>query len=391
MPHDAFISYSSRDKATADAACAALEASGIRCWIAPRDITPGAEWGEAIIDAINGSRAFLLIFSANANDSPQIRREVERAVAKGIPIIPLRIEEIAPTRSLEYFIGTVHWLDALTPPLEGHLRRLVDAVSALLQIERRPPLFTPGQAPAGAGAKSISRPPLAAIAALAVVVVGVAAAAIWWALAARPPQPQIAPASSTATPASPAKTGIDPIMLGTFASDAVIDDYDWHFVLSIAADGSYRLLSTQQEDGTFQAANGAYRTVGTNSGRVRTGTYRAVSGAAIALTSAAGTSIFHPLIPAAPLDQANPVMLGPWQATAVEGGLTWTLTLRNNANGTYHYEGRAEDHGTSVIADGRWSITSAVTGGTNTGTYRAVDARALEITGLAGPALWRRQ
>ena len=72
MSHDAFISYSSRDKTVADAACAALEASGIRCWIAPRDIMPGVEWGEAIIDAINHCRAFVLIFSANANESPQI-------------------------------------------------------------------------------------------------------------------------------------------------------------------------------------------------------------------------------------------------------------------------------------------------------------------------------
>ena len=50
MAHDVFISYSTKDKPTADAACAALEAKGIRCWIAPRDILPGSDWGEAIID-----------------------------------------------------------------------------------------------------------------------------------------------------------------------------------------------------------------------------------------------------------------------------------------------------------------------------------------------------
>ncbi|MFI5015239.1 MAG: toll/interleukin-1 receptor domain-containing protein, partial [Hyphomicrobiales bacterium] len=134
MAHDLFISYSTQDKTTADAACATLEAAGIRCWIAPRDLVPGAEWGEAIVAAIGHCRAMLLIFSASANDSPQIRREVERAVNKGIPVLPLRIEDIEPTRSLEYFIGTVHWLDALTPPLESHLRRLTETVRALLQI-----------------------------------------------------------------------------------------------------------------------------------------------------------------------------------------------------------------------------------------------------------------
>ena len=148
MPHDVFISYSSHDKPAADATCAALEASGIRCWIAPRDITPGAEWGEAIIDAISRCRVMILIFSANANNSPQIRREVERVVSKGIPIIPLRIEDVPPARSLEYFIGTVHWLDALTPPLEFHLKRLVESVKAILRINPTPPdIVVPGKAP----------------------------------------------------------------------------------------------------------------------------------------------------------------------------------------------------------------------------------------------------
>jgi tetratricopeptide (TPR) repeat protein len=132
MAHDVFISYSAKDKATADGVCATLEARGIRCWIAPRDILAGIDWGEAIIEAINASRVMILVFSSNANDSHQIKREVERAVSKGLPIIPLRIENVAPARSLEYFIGPVHWLDALTPPLENHLQSLAETVRLLL-------------------------------------------------------------------------------------------------------------------------------------------------------------------------------------------------------------------------------------------------------------------
>ena len=66
----------------------------------------------------------ILILSTNANDSPQIRREVERAVNKEVVIVPLRIEDVAPTKSLEYFIGSVHWLDALSLPLDNHLEKL---------------------------------------------------------------------------------------------------------------------------------------------------------------------------------------------------------------------------------------------------------------------------
>src|ERR1700704_2779723 len=85
---DAFISYSSQDKPTADATCATLESMGIRCWIAPRDILPGADYGESIINAIENAKAMVLIFSSAANASPQIKREVERAVSKAVPIIP---------------------------------------------------------------------------------------------------------------------------------------------------------------------------------------------------------------------------------------------------------------------------------------------------------------
>ena len=132
MAHDVFISYSNKDKPTADAVCAALEANGIRCWIAPRDILPGSDWGEAIIDAIHGCRAMLLIFSSNSNASAQIKREVERSVNAGIPVVPFRIEDVMPSKTLEYFISTQHWLDALTPPLEQHLHYLVNTMRAIL-------------------------------------------------------------------------------------------------------------------------------------------------------------------------------------------------------------------------------------------------------------------
>ena len=132
---DVFISYSHVDKATADATCATLEQAGIRCWIAPRDIMPGDEWGAAIVKAIDHCRAMVLIFSSSANDSKQIRREVERAVNAGATIIPVRIENVAPTEAMAYFMSTVHWLDAMTAPLENHLRRLAESIKALLQAD----------------------------------------------------------------------------------------------------------------------------------------------------------------------------------------------------------------------------------------------------------------
>ncbi|MHB8084821.1 MAG: toll/interleukin-1 receptor domain-containing protein [Dehalococcoidia bacterium] len=132
MAHDVFISYSSKDKTVADAVCASLEARKIRCWIAPRDVLPGEVYAEALIESLNESRLMVLVFSANSNDSPQVIREVERAVNKGVPIIPFRIEDIIPSKSMEYFVSSSHWLDAMTPPLEKHLQRLGETVELFL-------------------------------------------------------------------------------------------------------------------------------------------------------------------------------------------------------------------------------------------------------------------
>lgn len=132
MAHDVFISHSSKDKATADAVCAMLESDGVRCWIAPRDVLPSMEYGEAIIEAIEQCRIMVLVFTANANASQQIRREVERAVSHGVAILPLRIEDVLPAKSLEFFISDVHWLDALTPPLEAHLKNLAGTIKIVL-------------------------------------------------------------------------------------------------------------------------------------------------------------------------------------------------------------------------------------------------------------------
>lgn len=143
MSHDVFICYSARDKTVATAICAVLEAEGVRCWMAPRDILPGADWGESIIDAINDAKAMVLVFSSNANDAQQqIKREVERAVNKGMPVIPFRIENVLPTKALEYFLSTPHWLDAFTPPLDEHVRQLADSIKRLLgkQTAERPAL-----------------------------------------------------------------------------------------------------------------------------------------------------------------------------------------------------------------------------------------------------------
>ena len=133
MAHDVFLSYAHQDKPVADALCATLEAHRIRCWMAPRDVAPGAEWAGAISDAIGQSSVFVLIFSDSSNRSRQVIREVGLAVSRGVVVIPLRLEDVPLSSTMEYFVSTCHWLDALTPPLEAHLNSLRSRIQSLLQ------------------------------------------------------------------------------------------------------------------------------------------------------------------------------------------------------------------------------------------------------------------
>lgn len=132
MAHDVFISYSSIDKTTGETVCSILEQNGISCWIAPRDITPGVDFAEAIIDGIKSSRLFILVYSSNSNTSKQVIREVDRAVHIGIPVINFRIEDVPLSKQLEYYLSSVHWLDAMIPPLEKHILTLSGVVKSLL-------------------------------------------------------------------------------------------------------------------------------------------------------------------------------------------------------------------------------------------------------------------
>ena len=131
MAHDVFISHSSANKATADAICHSLEASGVRCWIAPRDIQPGAQYGKQITRGIRECLVFLLVFSDEVNHSLAVQKELERA-ALGYRkiIIPFRIEDVPMNDNIEFFLGDVHWIDAY--PNDSVFSNLIVAVKQSL-------------------------------------------------------------------------------------------------------------------------------------------------------------------------------------------------------------------------------------------------------------------
>jgi hypothetical protein len=135
MAHDIFICHSSEDRAIAQALVAGLEKRGITCWVAPRDVMPGADYAQAIVGGISGAKALVLVFSENSNASPHVSREVERGVSRGIDIIPFRVQAVEPSRSLEYFISSAQWLDATSGSAEDHVGELAGVIRSRIYGE----------------------------------------------------------------------------------------------------------------------------------------------------------------------------------------------------------------------------------------------------------------
>ncbi len=128
MAHDVFISYSASDSAVAQAVREAVEGQGIACWIAPRDIPPGAEWAGAIISAIATAPIMLLIHSANSNTSPMVLHEVNAAVSNKKTVLPVRIDAAPIGDAMQFYLGSTHWVDVATMQPREYLPRLVAAI-----------------------------------------------------------------------------------------------------------------------------------------------------------------------------------------------------------------------------------------------------------------------
>jgi len=136
--HDVFISYSFENKALADRICHELEAKNVRCWYAPRDVTPGMDYREAIMAAIEESKCLVLLYTKASNKSKDVRNEITAAFKASCPILPFRVDDVQMEPSLAYYLNGVHWLDAVSPPMEKRIGELYDNVVAIIN-KKAPP------------------------------------------------------------------------------------------------------------------------------------------------------------------------------------------------------------------------------------------------------------
>jgi TIR domain-containing protein/F5/8 type C domain-containing protein len=157
MKRVVFISHSSADRPIAERLCAYLEQNGVGCWIAPRDVTPGKNYGAAIVDAIDECRIFVLILSSQSNKSRQVVREVERAASTDSVILPFRIEDVQPSRDIAFYVSAAHWLDAANYPVDEQFDELLAAIQDWQKAGR-----DGNQLPTATDRGKVSPPPLPA-------------------------------------------------------------------------------------------------------------------------------------------------------------------------------------------------------------------------------------
>ena len=132
-PREIFISYSSADAAVANEICEGLESAGLLCWIAPRNIDPGATWTSSLMSAISESRIMVLVFSNATNESGHVLREIHHSMEKRLQVFPIRVENVVPTGGLAYCLVGVQWFDATARPMAQHIPALAARLRLLLE------------------------------------------------------------------------------------------------------------------------------------------------------------------------------------------------------------------------------------------------------------------
>ena len=145
---DVFISYASVEADIANKVCNRLEDAGHKCWIAPRDIVAGIPYAEAIVDAIDSCRVFLVILTPSSGASRHVLNEIDRATGKGTHVFPFRLGKFEIPKAMQFYVSTHQWLEASHPPIEQEIEALLENVARLMtgdsgHVERRQPDGTP--------------------------------------------------------------------------------------------------------------------------------------------------------------------------------------------------------------------------------------------------------
>jgi hypothetical protein len=216
-----FISFAVKDRDAAHTICEALENRGFNCWVADRDIGPGENFQIATVHAIRAAKVMILVFSANSNNSDEIKKEVVLAGQSRLVVIPVRVEDVTPDEAFAYELATRQWIDFFED-WERSIQRLVRQLETVAGIRVEPGDAAATMRPAASFGRSATGSkfdwrligfPVAS------VVVLIIAAGLWFALhngkpiqtvTPNPPATTVPPATVPPASAPPAPRTIPP-------------------------------------------------------------------------------------------------------------------------------------------------------------------------------------
>lgn len=171
-----FISYATADRTEALKVCKAIERRGTKCWISMRDVPPGANYQEAIVQALRTARAVVLIFSEAANASDEIKKELSLASRYRVPVIALRLKDIDPSDAFAYELSTRQWIDAF----DGWDKSIDLLVSRIAQTSGADKATARFAGPSARGVGFLSHRSTVLAATIVVLALLIAAGASWW-------------------------------------------------------------------------------------------------------------------------------------------------------------------------------------------------------------------
>ncbi|WP_058486873.1 trypsin-like peptidase domain-containing protein [Defluviitalea phaphyphila] len=132
-----FISHALEDSPIAEALYEELEKKGLKCWMPSKNILAGQNYGEAIFNAIEKCSVIVIIFSSNSNSSQKIIRELQKAIDANKRIISFKIENINPSKDMEYYLTNAYNLDATNDTLFISIDKLETIINNTIDISNQ--------------------------------------------------------------------------------------------------------------------------------------------------------------------------------------------------------------------------------------------------------------
>jgi hypothetical protein len=87
------------------------------------------------VQALRSAQVMLLVFTANANNSDEIKKELVLAGRHRVTVVPIRVEDVAPNDAFAYELATRQWID-LYSDWEKEIERLAVRIGQILQARQ---------------------------------------------------------------------------------------------------------------------------------------------------------------------------------------------------------------------------------------------------------------